>query len=144
MRYPSAQYLKAYSKQSWMVCTYNTHRYMNPEDPRMQTPHGMIYEVLETWKSDSVICLTSNLQNAIGFSELKIIRSAKTFYIYHLSAFRKSACPVAQTVYSETVSRLQCWGRKDTSVATSPTSCSRSTLNLPMEVTHKVYTPELC
>lgn len=122
-----------------MVCTYIMLRYMNPDSSRTQTPHVMLYEILETWKSDSVICLTSSLYSTIGFSELKIIRPAKSILCLSFACFLENPLvPVPHTVSSESVSRLQCWGRNDIFAAILPTPSSRS--YLPVEVTHTVFT----
>lgn len=93
MRCPSAKCVKAVFKTQLEVCTYNMLWYMNPDGSRTQTPHVMLYEILETWKSDSVLCLTSSLYSTIGFSELKIIRPAKSILCLSFACFlEKSTC----------------------------------------------------
>lgn len=122
MRCPSAKCVKAVFKTQLEVCTYNMLWYMNPDGSRTQTPHVMLYEILETWKSDSVLCLTSSLYSTIGFSELKIIRPAKSILCLSFACFlEKSTCPMPPTVFSESVSRLQCWSRNDIFAAILPT-----------------------
>lgn len=84
-----------------------------PDDSRTQIPQVMLYVVLQFWKSYSVMCFTSSLQNH---------RPAKRILYLSTVCLQESKLSpsVTHCLLSEVSLGLNCWSRNDIYASTSP------------------------